>query len=163
MLPDRVMISELKCFVRRQLTRNQWGLHFVEKAPWIYKTKILAKTLCQTLGKGRGELLYIVYRGMCCPTGSRFRLLDLERAIQFYDGAPVSDPVAHWHKPYAKPVTESAMVLAFISEFLENEAIGDVKWFSLIYLRSCMAWESFKLAHALALKVYFQTCLYFIM
>ena len=31
MLPNGVMISELKRFVRHQLTRNQGGLHFVEK------------------------------------------------------------------------------------------------------------------------------------
>ena len=45
------------------------------------------------------------------------------------------------------------MVLAFISEFLVNEAIVDVKPFSLIYLRPCMALESYRSAHALALEV----------
>ena len=47
----------LKCFVRRQLTRNQGGLRFVEKTPWIYRTKTLTKTLCQTPidAKSRGS------------------------------------------------------------------------------------------------------------
>ena len=55
------------------------------------------------------------------------------------------------------------MVLAFISEFLVNEAIVDVKPFSLIYLRPCMALESYRSAHALALEVCYQTCFYFMM
>ena len=38
----------LKRFVWPQLTRNQGGLRFVEKTPWIFTTKTLAKTPCQT-------------------------------------------------------------------------------------------------------------------
>lgn len=36
----------LKCFVRCQRTRNQWGLRFIDKADSNYKTKTLASKLC---------------------------------------------------------------------------------------------------------------------
>ena len=52
-------------------------------------------------------------------------------------------------------------MVAFIPEFLENLAIVDVKRFSLNYLILCMARESFRLAHALALKSVFSNMFLF--
>ena len=47
-------------------------------------------------GEGGGGDSYTLPIGVCAARrGHDFGAPDLERAIQFYDGASVSDPVAH--------------------------------------------------------------------
>ena len=74
------------------MTRNQWGLRFVEKPPESIKQRSLLKRFVRPRGRGGGTLSI----GACAARrGQDFGAPNLERAIQFYDGVPVSDPVAH--------------------------------------------------------------------
>ena len=71
------------------------GSSFCRKPPESIKQRSLLKRFVRPQGRGGGNS-YTLSIGACAARrGQDFGAPDLERAIQFYDGAPVSDPVAH--------------------------------------------------------------------